>query len=284
MDADGTPQSNPHRFRGRVSFAVGTGRCGTHFIAELLSKEPSVHAVHERAPMRDAFWRYATWYGLPVDPEGVLRSREREICDDLSEHAHSFEASAYLSLNLLDLHRRFDARFVVLVRDPAEVVNSFWTKGWYPSPYVQSDSGLALGHQDTPRPHHTFARLAPRGDAFGRWNGLTRVGKIAWFWNAINLALLDQLRRLPPTHGRLVRLEAFTYRTYLDLAGWLGVGPTVSEAAFDALATSRPGRRERRYATAAWSAEEAREFEREVRPAAQALGYPSAVHPTEREA
>lgn len=36
----------------KVSFAIGTGRCGTHFLAEVIKMEPGVSSVHERNPLK----------------------------------------------------------------------------------------------------------------------------------------------------------------------------------------------------------------------------------------
>jgi hypothetical protein len=97
----------------------------------------------------------------------------------LSKFQFSFETSAYLSLSLLDLYERFGAKFIVLIRHPAQVVNSFWAKGWYTEPYVQADAHQALGYQSQLKDHHFFARIAPRGAEFTHWNQMTRMGKLA---------------------------------------------------------------------------------------------------------
>jgi len=108
----------------RIAFAVGTGRCGTKFICRVLELEKSVASVHERNPPSDTFHRYCKWYGISVDHEGFLAAKKREIESDLETFDYSFESSAYLSLSVIELYERFNAKFILLVRKPHEVVAS----------------------------------------------------------------------------------------------------------------------------------------------------------------
>ena len=106
--------------RGRVTFCVGTGRCGTTFITELLRLEPTVAASHERLRVAACFHMFCKWHSIPVDPEGFLQDRDRLVAEDLREHVASFEASALVSHSIAELHQRFDARFILLARSPAD--------------------------------------------------------------------------------------------------------------------------------------------------------------------
>jgi len=257
----------------RVAFAIGTGRCGTHFIAKIFEHEPAVAATHERYPMAETLERYRTWYELPIDGEGFVERMRRGIDEDLASHRVSFEASAYLSLSVRTLHERFGARFILMVRRPDRVVNSLWGKGWYEQPFIQGDPDLALGYQDGLRPHHTFSRIAPRGAEFERWRQMTRIGRLAWFWAALNRAVLAQFDGLPGTAWRVVRLEDIDYDTYRDLARFIGIEPTLERAAYDAMVRSKPGKRQRSHRVGDWTARDRAEFEAQVGPLAEQLGY-----------
>ena len=260
-------------FAGRVAFAIGTGRSGTHFLRRVMEREVRVAASHERGALNEAFRRYCLWYRLPVDPEGFLDKKEREIRDDLAEYSFSFEASSYLSLSIKELYDRLDARFVLLVRRPDRVVNSYWAKGWYQRKYVQSDPHKALGYQQHPQDHHFFSRIAPLGREFKTWNDMSQVGKIAWYWNAINLAVVEQFASLPETHWRIVKLEELSIQAHLELAEFLGIQSRLTGSEYSQIANQRPGRRPHVYATADWSPREVAEFEAQVRPAAEHFGY-----------
>src|SRR5215207_274586 len=112
-------------FERRVGFCVGTGRCGTTFLAEVAGREPEVAASHERERLGATFHMFCKWHGIPIDSEGFLRAKEEEIRGDLASRRFSFEYSALLSHSLEELYDRFRARFLLLVRSPAETVASF---------------------------------------------------------------------------------------------------------------------------------------------------------------
>jgi len=262
-------------FANKVGFAVGTGRCGTLFLHQLMEKEPDVASSHERNPYNEAFHRYCKWHLLPVDDEGFLVAKEKEIVADLEHHAYSFEASPYLSLSLKELYERFGAKFLFVIRRPDGVVTSFAHKGFYRRPYLVKDLDLAAGYQDQSPEHFFtyFARISPRGDFFRTWNGMTQVGKVAWFWKAYNERTLRAIEGLPPESCRVVRIEDIDYPKYLELTQFLGFASKVTEADFDELRLSRPHAFWRKRGADQWTEQEMREFESQVADLAERFGY-----------
>ena len=230
-------------FTNKVGFTIGTGRCGTLFLYQVMEKEPDVASSHERNPENEAFQRYCKWHRLPVDDEGFLAIKEREVRGDLEQRAYSFEASPYLALSVRELHERLGAKFVFLIRRPDGVVTSFVHKGFYSRPYSVQNLDLAAGYQDqSPERFFTFfARISPRGEFFRAWNEMTPVGKVAWFWKAYNERTLEALEQLPPESYRLVRIEDLDYPKYKELTAFLGIDAKVSQADFDALRGSMVG-------------------------------------------
>ncbi|MFI5318814.1 MAG: hypothetical protein ACHQ6V_04500 [Myxococcota bacterium] len=255
-------------------FAVGTGRSGTHFIAQLLAREPGVAAHHERAPLPDSFHRYCVWNRLAVDDAGFVANKAAGIAADRAQGKLPFEASSFLSLSIPALREAFGARFILLVRRPDRVVSSFLAKGWYADEPVRRDARLALGYQgDLLRPHHAFSRLAALGEDGERWGRLTRVGKLAYFWRRLNEAVLRDLVSLPETAKRVQALERLDYDAYAELARFIGFVPALPRGAFAELVAEKPGTRGSTGEARDWSAAEAAEFEAEVAPLAQQLGY-----------
>jgi len=256
-----------------VGFAIGTGRCGTNFIARAVQMEPGISAVHERNPYNESFHRYCKWYSLPVDVEGFLHQKEVEIRQDLEKNTFSFEASAYLSLAVVELYERFNAKFLLLVRSPERVVNSFLRKGWYLTPTVRKDPDLAPSYQECESFHHVLARIVPSGEKFLQWNGMSRIGKIAWFWNALNTRVLEKFSAIPETHWRIEKIEEFSYSRYKETTQFLGFESRLSQQDYEVLAKQRPNSFSNVPTTASWSPQEIHEFEAEVAPAAEQLGY-----------
>ena len=260
-------------FEGRVGVAIGTGRCGTKFLYRVLDMEPGVSSVHERNRLNEAFHRYCKWYRLPVDDEGFLHIKELEIQQDLKDHFFSFEASAQLSLSVRELYSRLGAKFVLLVRSPERVVNSYLRKGIYDKPVVRANPELGLGYQDWGHFHHFLGRIVPMGVEFLQWNEMTRVGKLAWYWNTINTLVLEQFKDLPKTHWRVEKLEELSYDTYLEITRFLEFQSAHSQETYDEIRRSRPNALTNVPTIASWNTSEIAEFEREVEPMAKRLGY-----------
>jgi hypothetical protein len=131
-----------NEFDGWVGFCVGTGRCGTTFLAEVAGREPEVAASHERLRLGATFHMFCKWHGIAIDSEGFLLDREEPIRRDLAQRRFSFECSALLSHSLEELFERFRARFLLLVRSPAETVASFAVRGWFLKPTARKDPNL----------------------------------------------------------------------------------------------------------------------------------------------
>lgn len=126
------PFEYPH-----AAFAVGCGRSGTHFLAELFKQTPgftSLHCDDVGKADGDSYLGYAKWYQLPVRRESLLDWRTNLIRRANRTETSYFEANCYLSLVISDLHEQFHGRFIFTVRNPIDVVNSLFIRGWYEDP------------------------------------------------------------------------------------------------------------------------------------------------------
>jgi hypothetical protein len=274
MSSNPDSRTSHETFRGRVAFALGTGRSGTHFIARLFEDEPAVAAWHERHRLNDAFHRYCCWYDLEVDSGGFLATKEAGIRADLADHEISLESNALLSLSVPQLFERFDARFALIVRRPEKVVSSSLAKGLYASTPERIDPGSIPGFQPNPlRVHHPFSRLAPTGDEAVAWNAYTPIGKLSWYWRTLNARTMELLSQLPETHARVIRIEDFDYDTYRSLSSFFGSSPSLDEAAFKQRVENRPESKRETQTVHSWSDVESAEFEQETRPLAEKFGY-----------
>jgi hypothetical protein len=255
-------------------FAVGTGRCGTKFLHVVMDNEAAVASYHERHNLTDAFQRYVKHNNLPIDNSGFIETKRTGMLSDLRTHEFSFEASAYLSLSVVELYEHFKSRFILLVRGPDEVVNSYITKGWYEHELIRQDDYLAPHFQPSLLlPHHSFSRIVPIGEEAKRWKEYSRVGKIAWFWRYLNRSAINQLRLIPEECYRIVRLEDLDYRIYKQICSFMGFESCVPEAQFSEIAQSRPNLKPRKKNLREWTERESIEFETEVKDLAIELGY-----------
>ncbi|MBW7996609.1 MAG: hypothetical protein FVQ81_08610 [Candidatus Glassbacteria bacterium] len=262
--------------QGKAGFAVGTGRCGTRFVSEVAGLEPGVASSHERNAYNESFHRYCKWYDLPVDSAGFLAAKREEIEGDLAIAGYSFEASGYLSFSIKELYESFGAKFLLMLRRPDKVINSFLFKGWYGKPYICGKPNLAPGYQEHEAEwfNHFLARIAPRGDEFIRWNKLTRVGKLAWYWTALNSSVLQQFAELPASQSMVVKLEELNYVKYLEVADFLGYESAIGREKFESLAYNPPNQFRDYRGAAVWSDREHGEFEAQVKALADRFAYP----------
>lgn len=266
-------QNASNKFLNKVVFAVGTGRCGTTFLYRLYALEANVASSHERNPLNETFHRYCKWYDLPVDHEGYLHEKEKEICTDLEEAAISFESSAYLSFSIKELYERFGAKFILMIRSPEKVVSSYLTKGWYKKNVITGNPELALGYQPHKQFHHFLGRTVPKGEELHEWQKMSRVGKLAWFWATLNLKVVELLSELPEEVYRIQKLEDLTYERYQDLASFSGFTTGLSQKQYNALVKERPNSFKKLRTTDHWTEREKEEFESQVKTAAQYFHY-----------
>jgi hypothetical protein len=259
-------------------FAVGTGRCGTHFLAEVFRSDPLYDVRHfdDVFPTGDTFHRYCAFHGLPVDVGGLLWARQCLVDEAAREGRIYFESNGMLAFHVRELHERLGARFVLVVRNPLEVVPSLVAQGIYDSPIALDDPSLVTGFQyNVERPNHALSPLVPREPEYSSWTRLTTVGKSAWLWHTINSRTLGLLEELPEDRWRVLRIEEFDYNAYRSLGEITRISP-IGQETFQALRASRPGRtsgaRSLRPARE-WSEREMEEVIGITRRTAEELGY-----------
>jgi hypothetical protein len=167
--------------RQAVVFGMGTGRCGTHTLAELLNRQPDADFTHEQPPLLP--WRRDA--GRPGIRERILRlrrDRPRRFVGDVAlfylpyvEEAVAFESNV---------------RFVCLERPREEVVASFckWGDTVHPLPT-----------------DHWAAEPEPGWFHDARWTGIFpqyegaggREDRIRRYWDEYHERAVALARRFP---------------------------------------------------------------------------------------
>lgn len=256
-----------------IVFAIGTGRCGTKFLSKIFEEVPGVASYHELHPLSDTFHRYCKWYDISVDEAGFIATKNRSVEAAKRENKGYFEASGFLSLSVEALYEAFGAKFILLVRRPDKVVLSYLKKGWYDNEIDLDNPSLPPTAQNVARFHHFLGRTIPRGDEFEMWRALSRVGKLAWYWNRLNSEVLRQFDRIPADHWRICRLEDLDYSCWAELASGVGLPATLSRERYESISAERPNAFRDLQDVRSWSDREWMEFEHQVRPMAERMGY-----------
>ena len=99
------------RAQPNLLVGIGTGRCGTHSLAELLAQQPATTALHQPEPC------------LPWHVDHGWYHHVRELIDDTSADVVALVAWYYLNYVELFL-RDYDARVICLQRDRATTIAS----------------------------------------------------------------------------------------------------------------------------------------------------------------
>lgn len=260
----------------RPVFIVATGRSGTHFLAEVLGKDPFLlvnHLDDVGNSIGDSFVFYVEWNKLPIDQSGFIHHRRMLIKDATSNGKVYVESNPYLAFSIETLNREFNAKFIHIYRDPIKVINSHYVKGWYKSSPQFVNTDLALGYQyDIDKGNHSFGRIVPNGRDFERWSQLTQIGKIAWMWNVTNIEILKQLDTIDAKNFLRFPVEDIDYDSYLAIQRFVGGNNDIDEKTFTNIVSQKPGKGKKLRSESDWTDQERDEFLKEVAPTIERLG------------
>lgn len=257
------------------TFVVGCGRSGTHFLSEVFRHDNGMLSFHlddVAGEIADSFLFYCEWNDLPIDHIGFIEHRKQMIRYAGKEGKQYFEANPYLALSVLRLRQAFDAKFILLHRNPIDVVVSHINKDWYQNSIIRSSNDLATGYQYGEKGNHFFGRMIPNGDEFDRWKTLSRVGKLAWMWNKTNQCVLSQFERIDDVHCQTVSVDVLDYVKFVELCNFVGTSP-IDENLYESTRTKRPGKRTKKFTHHTWNTREKQEFIAEIKPMCDVLGY-----------
>lgn len=156
-------------------FVLSTGRCGTGLITELFCHSTKLRVEHNPKPELEYASSIVHRDNVNEDAliVAVLAARfDLFFLDTFLRGKMYVETNNRISFFAPALAKLLpNAKFVHLVRDPADFVRSGMCRGYYEQGVVQ--------HQ----------RLD--GAGYAPWNNFSRLEKIAWEWNEINRKIED---------------------------------------------------------------------------------------------
>lgn len=151
-------------------FVLSTGRCGTGLITEIFGKSKKLRVEHNPKPELE----YASSAihhesaGIQAQKIAVLAARfDLFFLDSYLRGKVYTETNNRISLFAPGIAELLpNAKFIHLVRNPADFVRSGMRRGYYKVGIIQHQRLNGAGH---------------RG-----WNSFSRLEKVAWEWNEIN--------------------------------------------------------------------------------------------------
>lgn len=196
-------QRNSHN---TFALSFGAGRCGQKWFAEIFNSHSNWIGTCERFSDYEAFYRYISYYELPINKEGFFKIFELSSNRDMAIYNNTFISSPFLSFGVEELFKRLNPNYLFFhIRDPIKAVESLHRKGWYLD--VQNFKTIGATIDISVSLHRTLSRIVPKDDYINEWYKLTRVGKVTWFWATINRAIWDDFNKIQNVDKFFVRLE-----------------------------------------------------------------------------
>ena len=247
----------------KFALSFGAGRSGQNWFTKIFNNHSNWIGTCERFVEYEAFFRYITYYSLPINKEGIFELFELASKRDMAKHQNTFIASPYLSFGIQELTNRLNPDYLFFhIRDPIKSVESFYKKNWYletgnfgvDSPVI--DTSLTL--------HRTLSRIVPKNDYFKEWLKLTRIGKITWFWATINKNIFNEFDKIKNKDKFFVKLEDVdqNYEIYEKLVNKFNFENKMTKNKFYNVINNAPNRElEKKYEYINWSNKEKKEFD-----------------------
>lgn len=265
----------------RLVLGTLCARSGTMWLCDIFDEHANATGITERNVDEEAYYRFITYNRLLVDTAGSIALIKHGILEDWKKGDIALVFSPYFSHGMLELYRALSPeRIIFAMSDPEFTVQSIYNKGFFSQQYLRNRDDLALGFQPsfTGSWSQYFGRIVPNGSEYRGWEKLTRIGKIAWWGNRINMDIWRQLSQLPREKIHFFNLQEAdqNYDWYLHIAREFGLAPVLSREHF----LSIKGRRVRieHNARHEWSPLEHEEFERETKEWAELYQKLSADH------
>ena len=218
-------------------FVTGSGQCGETFLFNLFKSHNKIKAKDESHPLIHSYYKFAKYNDMNIDEAPLINQLSKVIKSSKKVNKIAFEASSFLALHTYPIYKKFNSKFIILLRNPLDVSYSLKKKGWYKTRYVKDDPNKIIGYQGVAtsfhNKHHNFCRLSPKGKYFSKWNNLDQILKIKWYWNEIYTEIFHDLKKIPKKNYKIFRIEDFDYNKYLELSKWMGVKPLVSRLFFN---------------------------------------------------
>ena len=190
-----------------LGLSFSAGRCGQNWFAKIFNSHNNWVGSCERFSDYEAFYRYITYYNLPVNKDGFYQLIEFAAKRDMALYQNSLIASPYTSFGVKELTEKLLPNYIFFnIRNPIDSIESFYKKGWYL--YSDHNKNLQSPLIDiTNNQTRSFSRIVPTGADFEKWKELTRIGKITFFWATINKAIYDDFKKINNIEKYYIKLE-----------------------------------------------------------------------------
>ncbi len=257
----------------RLIMCFSMGRSGTRWLSKMFCSHRNCHGACDRFPEEESFFRYVTWYDLPVDVAGFIELQRKAVNHDWSRGDISFVASPYFAFGIPRIVKALKPTdLIFIMREPDAVACSLYAKGWYRhAPMRVEVAGRAHGTQidHVGMFHHNFSRILPKDrQSLDKFANASQLARIAWYCSTTALAINDAVGQIHGAHVWVMRLADIddNYSYYKRMARHFGLEPVLARKQYMELKGSMSNRG-KRYVTL-----------RDI-PPADSTGYEEAIAP-----
>jgi len=202
--------------KASMVFVLSPGRSGTSYLTRILEHSESLWVEHAPRPILNLESVKAWQAKLSPDAlaQCFLHARLTLLQNVARAGLRYVETNNRITTYLPGIAEMFpNANFIHLVRHPAEFVRSGMRRGYYDD-------------RDSAESGHLFP--AESDEVFGRWDEMSRVAKIAWYWNQIHQGVEDARPGIAAERFLEVRADALFSDpdTVLKILNFCGVAQT----------------------------------------------------------
>ena len=108
------------------ALSFGAGRSGQNWFSKIFNSHSNWVGSSERFADYEAFYRYVTYYNLPVQKENFYKLLELSAKRDMALYNNSFITSPYLSFGVKEIVEKLHPDNIFFnIRNPIKTIESF---------------------------------------------------------------------------------------------------------------------------------------------------------------
>ena len=186
--------------------SFGAGRSGQNWFSKIFNSHQNWIGTCERFSDYEAFYRYITFYNLPINKQNFFKLLELSSNRDMAKYQNTFISSPYFSFGVEELYKKLKPNYLIFnIRNPVDSIQSFYQKGWYlnSNDFINFSPSIDI----TNNLYRSFSRIIPKDNYLNEWLKLTRIGKLTWFWTTTNKTIYDSFNKIQNVEKLFVKLE-----------------------------------------------------------------------------
>jgi hypothetical protein len=186
--------------------SFGAGRSGQNCFSKIFNIHQNWIGTCERFADYEAFYRYISYYNLPIDKQNFFNLLELSSNRDMAKYQNTFISSPYFGFGVEELYKKLKPNYLIFnIRNPIDSIQSFYQKGWYLNynDFINNSPSIDI----TNNLYRSFSRIIPKDDYLNEWSKLTRIGKLTWFWTTINKTIYNSFIKIQNVEKLFVKLE-----------------------------------------------------------------------------